>query len=72
MKLEACAARDEAAKIQSIAETLEAPISLSPEQLESVAAGLSFTGIKGIIYGLILKPSFNPAVNFGSQSQAQF
>jgi len=72
MTSEACAAHDESAKTQSIGENLEAPISLNPEQLESVAAGLSFTGVKGIIYGLILKPSFNPAANFGAQAQAQF
>ena len=71
MKLEACAAHEESAKTQSIGENLEAPISLTPDQLESVAAGLSF-GMKGIIYGFILKPSFNPSVTLGSQSQAQF
>lgn len=71
MKSEACAAHEESAKTQSIGENLEAPISLNPEQLESVTAGLSF-GMKGVIFGLILKPSFSPAVNLGAQSQAQF
>jgi len=72
MKSEVCAAHCESAKTQSIGESLEAPISLSPEQLESVAAGLSLSAIKGTIYGLILKPSFNPIVTVGAQSQAQF
>jgi hypothetical protein len=51
MKSEARAAHDEPANTQ-----LEAPISLSPEQLETVAAGLSLAQLKGTIFGLIRGP----------------
>jgi hypothetical protein len=58
MKSEATATQDESTN------TLEAPISLSVEQLETVAAGLSLSSIKGTIFGLI-RP-FNPGSILGS------
>jgi hypothetical protein len=60
MKLEACAAHDESAKTESVGHNLEVPISLTPEQLASVAAGLSLSPNMGRIYGFILKSAFNP------------
>lgn len=41
-------------------EKLEAPISLNPEQLETIAAGLTLPSIRGTIFGLIFGGPFNP------------
>jgi hypothetical protein len=68
MKSEACAAHDELANTPSIGETLEAPISLNPEQLESIVAGLSLSSIKGTICGGIWA-ALSKVGTFGAPSQ---
>jgi hypothetical protein len=63
MKSETTATQDESAN------TLEAPISLNPEQLESIVAGLSLSSIKGTICGGLLLKAISQVGTFGAPSQ---
>lgn len=63
MKSETTATQDESAN------TLEAPISLNPEQLESIVAGLSLSSMKGTICGGILMKVISQVGTFGAPSQ---
>jgi hypothetical protein len=55
-KSETCVAQRE---LQPVGEKLEAPISLTPDQLETIAAGYMFP--PGTIFGLIIRHNPSPA-----------